>query len=247
MIVVFIAAFFCVLNIFHWCVFFLKFKNLFSTDDIIASTHGQIEGMLSDLNRNAGRNIDLIDDRIRQLRLAVAEADRHLELAKKEIASQRTAMSYQQKIDSVLSSKKGGPAQSSFGGQSRAARQYLKNQDISLGLRSADRYELTEKGSMQLHESGGQGDLFSLAEDDSARKIVSDTGTTFTVESDGSSYASVPVIGGNVSYADEPVQPQQSFSEMARSLHETGCSIEEIARELKRSTTEVQMALDMGI
>lgn len=72
MLVIFIAAFFCVFNVCLWCAFFSKFKKIFSTDDIIASTREQMDYMISDFNRNAGRNIELIEDRIKQLRSAVA-------------------------------------------------------------------------------------------------------------------------------------------------------------------------------
>ena len=246
MIVVFVASFFCVLNICLWVSFFLKFKKIFSTDDIIASTREEMERMISDINHNAGRNIELIEDRIKQLKVIVAEADRHIELAKREIENQTARLSYQQKIDSVLPSKKSA-ASASFGMQNRAAQQYLRNQNISAGLQSGNRYELTDEGSRQVHkENFSQGDLFAQAEADD-RRIVSDAGTTFMVESDGSSYASVPVIGGNVSYADDPIHPQKKFSDLVRNLHAVGHSVEEIARELNCSTTEVQMTLDMGI
>ncbi|MBR4600057.1 MAG: hypothetical protein IKO39_08415, partial [Treponema sp.] len=63
MIVVFIAAFFCVLNISLWVALFLKFKKIFSTDDIISSTRDEMNSMIADINRNAGRNIELIEDK----------------------------------------------------------------------------------------------------------------------------------------------------------------------------------------
>lgn len=241
MIAIFVAAFFCVLNLCLWGVFFIKFKKIFSTDDIITSTREEMERMISDINHNAGRNIELIEDRIKQLKVVVAEADRHVELAKHELEAQKTKLSYQQKIDSALQSKKTPPITNA----NRAAQQYLNNQSISAGLQSVNRYELTEEGNRHVQQNV-QGDLFAQAEAEDRRRIISDSGTTFMVESDGSSYASVPVIGGNVSYADEPIQPQRKFSDMVRDLHTAGHSVEEIARELNRSTTEVQMALDLG-
>ena len=67
----------------------------------------------------------------------------------------------------------------------------------------------------------------------------------FTVENDGSSYTNVPVIGGNVRYADEQIKPKKSFSQMVRELNSIGRSVEEIASELHSSTTEVQLVLNM--
>ncbi|MBO6218515.1 MAG: hypothetical protein J6N81_02940 [Treponema sp.] len=246
MAVVFIAAFFCVLNISLWITIILKFKKLFSTDDIIASTREEMDNMIADMNRNAGRNIELIEDRIKQLKLVVAEADRHIETAKREIESQKNALSYQQKIDSVVNAKKS--SQPGFSTSERAAQKYLQTQNISAGLQSGNRYEITDEGNRHVkHGRDVQGDLFEQAEADDNKRIVSDTGTTFTVESDGSSYASVPVIGGNVSYADDPIHPQKKFGELVRDLHYAGHSVEEIARELNSSTTEVQLVIDMDL
>ena len=253
MIVVFVAAFFCVLNICLWVTFFLKFKRIFSTDDIIASTREEMERMISDINHNAGRNIELLEDRIRQLKAVVAEADRHVELAKREIENQKTKLSYQQKIDSASQSKKSQVSSPSTLGTAghapnHVAQHYLRNQSISDGLQSANSYELTDEGSRHVHKKDAlvQGDLFAQADADD-RRIVSEAGTTFMVESDGSSYTSVPVIGENVSYADEPIRPQRKFNDLVHDLHAAGHSVEEIARELNCSTTEVQMTLDMGI
>lgn len=245
MIVILIAAFFCVLNICLWCTFFLKFRKLFSTEDIVASTRDQVERLISDMNNNTARDINLIEDRIKQLKAVVAEADKHIEVARREIESQNAALSYKQKIDSVVQNR---PVSSQkVASQNLVAQQYLKNKDISVGLQGSNRYELTDQGSKQVQQvPQPQGDLFAQAELESKQQIVSPSGTTFTVESDGSSYAQVPVIGGNVSYTDEPIVPAKKFPEMVHDLYLAGHSVEEIARELNRSTTEVQMSLEMG-
>ena len=117
MIVVFIASFFCVLNLCLWVAFFIKFKKIFSTEDIIDSTRNELNRMIEDINRNADRNINLIQDKIKQLKIAVAEADRHVELARREIEAQKAKVSYQQKIDSAINSRK----TSQSGGDSQAA------------------------------------------------------------------------------------------------------------------------------
>ena len=87
--------------------------------------------------------------------------------------------------------------------------------------------------------------MFEQADADERRKIVSPAGTTFTVDTDGASYTQVPVLGGKVFYADEQIQPQKKFAQQVHDLNVAGWSVEEIARELNRSTTEVQFALDM--
>ncbi len=244
MILVFIAAFFCVLNISVLLTLLLKFKKIFSTDDIISSVKEEMDNMISDMNRNAARNIDIIDDRIKQLKAAVAEADRHVENARRELENQKNILSYKNKIDEVIQERKSSPA--TYPNPLKNQNQYTRNQDISLGLQSANRYELTAEGSrLAKPEKLQQGDLFEQAEAEDRRKIVSDTGTTFTVESDGSSYASVPVIGGNVTYADNPIPDQNSFDKSVYELRQAGYSVSEIANKLNCSITEVQLALEI--
>jgi len=241
MIVIFIAAFFCVLNICLWCTFFIKFRKLFSTEDIISSTHEQVDEMIKELNYNASRNIDLIEDRIKKSKAAIAELDKHLDVVKKEIEEQKASFSYYKKIEAAPFP------------QSRpkdAANRYLQNQapshvysDISAGLKAENSYELTGDGKNHVSAENNKMQASDLFE--SSGQIVSNTGTTFTVENDGSSYTNVPVIGGNVRYADEQIKPKKSFSQMVRELNSIGRSVEEIASELHSSTTEVQLVLNM--
>lgn len=240
MIAILVAAFFCVLNICLWCVFFIKFQKLFSTKDIVNATREQIESLISDLNNNTARDISLIEDRIKQLKAATAEADRHVEVAQRELEAQKEKLFYQQKINSTIQAV---PNSSSV---RNAALRYEKQKtnkpylDISTGLIAENSYEVVK--NPQNHPPA---DLFEQADADDKRKIVSPTGTVFTVESDGSSYTQVPVLGGNVSYADEPISPQKTFSQQVHDLTLAGWSVDEIARELNRSTTEVQFALNM--
>lgn len=314
MIVVFIAAFFCVLNISLWITFFIKFRKLFSTEDIIASTREEMNNMISDINHNAGRNIELIEDRIRQLKMIAADADRRIETARRELENQKANLSYQQKMNSALNAHSQNinvsPSQSAlksqnmadmysqpqrnftgsvspnmyqnndarfsgmnpnlnqqmpgqsnaasnnnmqnpmasagigvndgmYGINSRAAQQYLRNKNISSGLQGGNQYELTDEGRSQ-SQKVVQGDLFA------SNEIENSAGTTFTVENDGSSYASVPVYGGNVNYIDNPIQPQMSKNEHIHNLYMSGHEIEEIANETNCSITEVQMVLEMA-
>ena len=81
MMLVLVSSFFCILNIVLWIFFLSRYKSFFSTDEIIESTREELDRMIADVNRNAGRNIDIIEDRIKELKAVVAEADRHIALA----------------------------------------------------------------------------------------------------------------------------------------------------------------------
>lgn len=61
----------CVINIVLWIIFFVKFKNLFSTEDVIRKTRDQISLLMTEVNRNTLDNINLIDSKIEELNQAV--------------------------------------------------------------------------------------------------------------------------------------------------------------------------------
>ncbi|WP_191014703.1 hypothetical protein [Treponema zioleckii] len=82
MVAFFIVTIFIV-NISLWVVLIVKFKRLFSTDDIISSTRAELTKMLADVNRNTDRDLMLMEDKIKELKAVIAEADRHLSVAKK--------------------------------------------------------------------------------------------------------------------------------------------------------------------
>ena len=52
-----------------------KFNKLFSTDDIIENTRTELNRMILDVNRNAERNITLIEAKINDLKALIAKAD----------------------------------------------------------------------------------------------------------------------------------------------------------------------------
>ncbi|MBQ4378595.1 MAG: hypothetical protein II821_05295 [Treponema sp.] len=213
--------------------------------------------MINELNYNASRNIDLIEDRIKQLKAAVAEADRHVELSRKELEAQKANFSYYKKIETA--SRPSYPSASPVS-PSDGANRYLRNQvysDISSGLQADKSYELTGQGREQVSQKQFQEEIKSQEKSpakerpadlfEASGQIVSNAGTTFTVENDGSSYTNVPVIGGNVRYADELIHPEKNIKQIIRDLNAAGHSIDEIASEVNCSTTEVQMALSLEI
>src|SRR5574344_3171092 len=84
MAAIIICTFICILNVIMWIIFANKFKKLFSTDDIIAKTREELNHMIIDVNRNADRNITLIEEKIKELKSVTAEAERRLALERSE-------------------------------------------------------------------------------------------------------------------------------------------------------------------
>ena len=78
-----IAVFIIFFNILMWVVFFKKFNAFFSTDKIIEETNEKAKEIIKSINFNAGRSIDLIEDKIKQLKAVSAEAERKIGMLKK--------------------------------------------------------------------------------------------------------------------------------------------------------------------
>lgn len=71
----------CIINLILWLVFFIKFKSLFSTDDVLQKTREQIGQLLSEVNGTTLANINLIDSKIEELNDAIENAERRIAAA----------------------------------------------------------------------------------------------------------------------------------------------------------------------
>lgn len=71
----------CIINLILWLVFFIKFKSLFSTDDVLQKTREQIGQLLSEVNGTTLANINLIDSKIEELNDAIENAERRIKAA----------------------------------------------------------------------------------------------------------------------------------------------------------------------
>lgn len=229
-----LAFFLCVLNILFWLVFLNKFKKLFSTEDIVSRTKMQVSKLIEDVNRITSRDIDLIESKIKQLRAAAADAERKIAVARSEIERQEKLSVY----SSIVNND-----------DKRFVSKPLKNDveysRLSDGLNSQNSYSLTDEG-IQIAKSNYKGELFpDNGSDADAHFVSSQTGTKFMVSNDGASVASIPKIGGNVIFSDNPVKPKKTLNEQIHELSEKGYTVEMIAKDLNLTTTEVQFSLDM--
>lgn len=225
--IAFLVGFLVVCNVVLDLALVLTFKKRVSTkkDEVIGIARQEMDLIIADMNRQTDRNITLFKDYMRELKAAVAEADRHATVARNEIEklNQLQAQLFAQRMQ--LSSH---------------TRQRQKSRSVEAS-RAAERYQRTAAGmspyALPVTAEGQQGDLFNDTPPEP---------NEFTVTQDGTSYASLPVLGLNVTFADEPVRPQQDFGSLVRERYDRGETVEEIAVALDRSTTEIQLALDMG-
>ncbi len=213
-----------IINIVLWIIFLAKFKKLFSTDDVISKTRSEMNNMIMDMNRNTERDINLIDDRTQKLKLVIAEADRHIALARAEEENRASAQELRTAVNRT-------PA------VERRAVDTYKRAAVGEKPRPEASYEVTDTG---IRAAGVQKSLF----DETAKAV--DTQAKVVVQEDGAAYAEVPVITPKVFFSETPVTPKKDFTKQVTDLAATGLTVEQIAKELSCSLSEVQMVLDMN-
>lgn len=241
-----IAFFLCAINIFLWIALFKKFKELFSTDDIINSTRDEMNRMIEDVNRNTARDIRLIDSRIKELKATVADADRHIVVAKNELKKQANSAVYQQRISELSSNAKKRKTE-----VVRAAESYQKNSSSNVSAQTVP--EMREENGNRNFQS--QDDLSNRQNKNQNRQtgktsqnhveIVNSSGTRFSVENDEMPDNFVSSLGPEVQFTEIPVQPKKDLAVSVLELYDKGESVESIANSLNCSTTEVQFVIDM--
>lgn len=218
MAVIVTSVILCLINIILWIVLAIRFKKIFSTEDIIEKTRNELNRMISDVNRNAERNITLIDERIKQLKAVSAEADRRLALIKSELDKKEYGSDLTRKISSINASVSTGTRNLSKSGQAAFAEKYRKEQ--------------------------AQGDLFVSAEkEDRENEKSRNSEKTEVIDSKSSK---IPIVTPEVYMTDVPVEPKKTFNMLVKEKSQQGKSIEEIAKELGASISEVKLSLEFS-
>ncbi|MDE5615182.1 MAG: hypothetical protein K2I74_11140, partial [Treponemataceae bacterium] len=85
--IAFLVGFLIVCNIVLDVALVLTFKKKISDkkDEVIGTAKREMDLIIADMNRQTDRNITLYQDYMREFKAAVAEADRHMTVAKSEI------------------------------------------------------------------------------------------------------------------------------------------------------------------
>lgn len=227
----------CVFNVVMWIVFLRHFKNLFTTEDIVAGTKEEVNKILMDLNRQTERNLSLMDSSISKMKSLNAEIDKKLKLLDELKNSAAGTAELTAKINSKPVS-----------GRKIAASAYEKNKPSKKNINSEDTVVLTRTGE-QLSVEPLQTTLFNEKSDFSQdKKDEIPVNTDIHVDSQGASYAQIPVVSPKVfvseKFADLSKTPE-TLKDKILKLFDQGYNAEIISKELDCSLTEVQFVLDI--
>ena len=88
---VFLVSSLTLINLLLWLVFLIRFKKLFSADDIMVKFRDGMDSLIADAQRNTLSNINLIDEKIKELKAASAEAERKVAILRHELETPKKA------------------------------------------------------------------------------------------------------------------------------------------------------------
>lgn len=253
-------------NLLLWLVFLVRFKRLFSADDIMTKFRDGMENLLKDAERDTALNINVIDEKIRESKAIVAEAERKLAILRHELNSYEKSAALQAQINltgaAALASEDELPQRGATKrGRGKAALSAASKASSAPASKTAS----SSKGSSRAaraykqNELPGEDEAYALTGlfKENAQSSLFDA-PQITVTQDGDAYGKIPVLktraedGGRraaktaVYASANPIKPKKSFASRVRELSELGKTVEEIASATEHSTTEVQLVLDMS-
>ena len=246
----YIAIFLSLVCIILMSIILIRFKKLFSTDAIIDKTKAQMNRVIMDVNNNANRDLELLNDSSRRLRALLNEADRKMESFREASQLLRNSIAEAERKTSAGSFKSVYAEGSKFQEKPRAPESSDKAQiidpDASYRVRNIP------------PSSGGQRSLFDEDEAEPDNKSILKDETIVT--NDGAAYKEVPLIITKVyddkmalvknqkdAQAAQIQKADRSLKEKVEKLFNQGMQIDDIAMELSCSTSEVQFIIDMCV
>lgn len=229
----YIALFLSLVSLILMIIILIRFKKLFSTDSIIDKTKAQMNRVIMDVNNNANRDMELINESSRRLRALLNEADKKMENFREATQILR---------NTIAEAEKTG----------HENKRFVENK-IRIDPDAA--FEIKK-------EPVQQGSLFDEVEPKSILKdetVVTQDGAAYkevpliitkiyddkkTPEEENKKAVSYPPKNTSF-YKAQTQKSNSSLKEKVEKLFRQGMQIEDIAVELSCPASEVQFIIDM--
>ena len=234
----YIAIFLSLVSIILMVIILIRFKKLFSTDSIIDKTKAQMNRVIMDVNYNAKRDLELLNESSRRLRLLLEDADKKMEEFSEAAQLLRNLLAEAEKAAGSNSGKiVYVEAQTTVEPKKEVSKPKQK-QNPYIDPNAAYRVRNIPPAA------GSQQSLFDEVENEEDQKSILKDETLVTPE--GAAYKEVPLIITKV-YDDKVTNQKsnRSLKENVERLFNQGMQIDDIATELSCSTSEVQFIIDM--
>lgn len=231
----YIALFIALVSLILMIVILLRFKKLFSTDAIIEKTKSQMNRVIMDVNNNANRDLELINESSRRLRALLNEADKKMESFREATQLLRDTIAEAEKAGKGRAVKTAFVENERFAEIKPVGQKTKKNPYIDPDAS----YKVNKNASVQ------QGSLFDEPEEKSILKDET------VITPDGAAYKEVPLIVTKVyddskdAVKNQTSNSNSSLKEKVEKLFNQGMQVDDIAQELSCPASEVQFIIDM--
>ncbi|MBQ5384656.1 MAG: hypothetical protein IIU46_09450 [Treponema sp.] len=259
----------CIFNLVMWLLAIVRFRKIFSTDDILNKTRDELDNMMMEINRNAERNVSLIEDRIAKLKEITAETDRHIEILRQELDSSAKSTMLQSRLlgnepkKSIVPEYEAPSVQPPKRTRSTVRKTVPKTEpepennlfdekdmvpQEKTPVTSRQRGPLAayqhEKSRVTVEKAAKTAEK-SAAGDSFSKEIDAIVRrSSFEVEASDEPKAQ-NASGPEIIISENPIRPKKSKKDQVIELADTGMTVPEIARQLKTTTTEVEFILEM--
>ena len=211
----YIAITLSLINISLLFVFLFKFKSLFITDDIVEKTKQKMNQIISDVNQNAQRDIDLVNHCSRQIRSLIKESEEQMQSFQeatnilRDMLAEIDRQGVNKSIQVTQSNNQKYNYNDSFqNNYSSRTQDYPQNNQINTTKSDVYTRPYQKLNIKLVQNENQQPDLFSDVKEEKENK-------------------------------------RGNLTKNVVNLHNQGYSVEQIASELSCSVTEVQLIIDM--
>ncbi len=254
----------CVFNLVMWLVAMIRFRSLFSTDDILQKARDELNNMLMDINRNAERNISLIEDRIRLLKEVSAEADRHVAVLEGQLEVVKQSEEFKNRLESLIpsssevSSTEDGRKEVQAPGKSRVQSAKKKTPAVAktaAPVESAQPVQSPEKkisrvrSPLDTYQQEQMHGLDKASPSNLSPNLLGKDIIDLDVEQNPPArpVKKIPArLSPEIINSKNPVKPKIPLKKQVEELHAQGMTVEEIAAQLEKSTTEINLILEFS-
>ena len=234
-----IALFISLVSLILMIVILIRFKKLFSTDSIIDKTKSQMNRVIMDVNNNANRDLELINESSRRLRALLNEADKKMENFREATQLLRTTIAEAEK---VVKKKTAIDPEASF-----RVNKNMNFQQGSLFDEVAPEQKSILKDETIVTPEGAAFKevplIITKVYDDKPKKEESPANTSSPAVKEYPPKAGASAAA--LSKLSTSQKSDSSLQEKVEKLFKQGMQIEDIAVELSCSTSEVQFIIDM--
>ncbi len=235
----YIAIVLSLISIILMIVILVRFKKLFSTDSIIEKTQHQMNKVIMDINNNANRDIELINESTKRTKALLKDADIKMDQFREATQLLRDVIAEAEKS----THKNPGRNVKIEHDYSRMNGQFQQKSSINNPYNNP--YVNKNNNSYINPDSA-----YEIKKDENQRSLFDDENLLkdeTNITPDGAAYKEVPLIITKI-YDDQTYEQKKSakpLKDKVEKLFKQGMNVDDIAAELSCSIAEVQFIIDM--